>query len=170
MPQTDLYTMVFKKNGKLITKANGGDIIDVELYSTDPAFDTLQKKEIFNFQFDVVNGDNLSFSNCTYVNDSITNSLGIVPLPDQYKDLPNEFLRTHVGVTRGLTKTIKFKIKLQASHIFKSTTAIVKAKGNGFNFSNGNSNIEKKIYLTIKPKIGPVALFSILMLTNTLQK
>ena len=55
----------------------GGDIIDVELYSTNPIYNTPELKEISNFNHDVVGGDDLDFSNCNYVNDTITNSLGI---------------------------------------------------------------------------------------------
>jgi len=154
MPQTDLYTIVFKKNGKVITKANGGDIIDVELYSTNPAFTRSQQKEISNFNFDVAGGDDLEFSNCSYVNDSITNSQGIVPLPaDQKTD--NGFMKTHIGVFPriSLTDIIKFQIKLADANNFSNKTAkITTLTALGFRFSNGDSNNKKSFKLKIKPK------------------
>lgn len=93
MPETDKYTMVFKKNGNTISKANGGDIIDVELFATDPAFTLLQNKEITNFNIDVVNGNDLSFENATYVDGSISNSIGT-----QEVDSTGNFLKPFSGV------------------------------------------------------------------------
>ena len=153
---TDLYTMVFKKNGKVITEANGGDIIDVELYSTDPDLDDPQLREISNFQWDILSStsDDLDFSNCNYVNDSLTNSQGEVPLPNSQKT-DNGFMKTHINsIPRiSLTDIIKFKIKLAEANNFSNKTAqITTLTALGFKI-NRVPNSSKSFNLTIKPKI-----------------
>jgi hypothetical protein len=156
---TDLYTMVFKKNGNEVTEANGGDIIDVELFSTDP--DLIKKNdpqllEISNFQWDILSStsDDLDFSNCNYVNGSLTNSRGEVPLPDDEKTL-NGFMKTYKtisGTRTSLTDKIKFKIKLADANNFSNKTAQITTLTNiGFKI-NDVSNSSKSFNLTIRPK------------------
>lgn len=152
MPAIDQYTMIFKKNGEVITEANGGDVIDVELEGTFPV-SQIQEKEIKNFNLEMENEEysDVRFSNASYVPGSLTNAQG-----DRTATNDGLYLKSFQGFTRGLTAKIKFKIKLADGYNFSNKTATLttRADGQGFYFNNEeNPAIEKSFNLTIKPKI-----------------
>jgi len=177
---TDLYTMVFKKNGKVITEANGGDIIDVELFSTDPDLikeDDPQLLEISNFQWDILSSssDDLDFSNCNYVNGSLTNSQGAVPLPEDEKT-DFGFMKTYKTISdpitgiptrKSLTDIIKFKIKLAGANNFSNKTAQITTLTNIGFIINDVSNSSKSFNLTIRPKYNKWAVGGVLLAIAT---
>jgi hypothetical protein len=151
MPATDQYTMIFKKNGKVITEANGGDVIDVELEGTFPVTQ-IQEKEIKNFNLEMENEEysDVRFSNASYVPGSLTNAQG-----DRTATSDGLYLKSFQGGTRGLTAKIKFKIKLADGNNFSNKTATLttRADSQGFYFNlNSNPAKEKSFNLTIKPR------------------
>tara|TARA_B100001248_G_C27340902_1_gene436266 strand:+ start:565 stop:1095 length:531 start_codon:yes stop_codon:yes gene_type:complete len=150
MPATDQYTMVFKKNGKVITEANGGDVIDVELEGTFPVT-LIQEKEIKNFNLEMENEEysDIRFSNASYVPGSLTNAQG-----DRTATSDGLYLKSFQGLTRGLTAKIKFKIKLADSKISnKTVTLTARGDSQGFYFNAvANPAIEKSFTLNLKPK------------------
>ena len=150
------FTMRFFKNGQEVRKANGEDIIDVEIegtfQTTSPNVDK-QEKEIKNFDLNMAD---IEFLNASYVDGSLTNAIGTtLPTID-----PPDFLKSWDyngpgGVRRSLTHKIKFKIKLAKAYNFTERSARLNVTGVGFIFNiNGESaDTNKFFYIKIKPKI-----------------